>query len=154
MVAVFNYRYSTNEVPASKLRTIHREVNRSLGRWVVTVQIKKKFTRSAYFEYPNVVRRRSPKYRAAKLRQVGHDIPNRFSDRMAVFVPANARPTATASGGRVYIKNYFPMRVHQRQELEVLSRRDVAAMKRLGRDELTKAVNDPANRRKRAIRGG
>ncbi len=147
-------KFETDLVPARALSRIRRDVNRAGGKHVVESQLPGKFKTSAYRDYPGVVRKRSQKYTAWKRKKVGHEIPNVLSGRMSGYLPANARITATANGGRVYLRNYFPMREATRQEMEAVSDRGRDRMAAVMEREFVKQIHDPANRRKRSVRKG
>ena len=140
---------TTDQVPVRKLNRIRRETNRAAGEFIAGKLLPQKFTRSAYYE--GTADRRSRKYAERKSRKVGHDIPLVYSGRMkrAVLSSARSRITATADGGKVRPKNYFPMPDYMRNELERLSPRQVRRLAKLMEEKFTAAVNDPANRRKR-----
>lgn len=136
------------------LRKALREVNRAAGNHIVDTVLRRKFTTQAYMEYPGIVRNRGGRYTRRKQRQVGHNIPNVLTGRMKMSVLGlgGSRVTATANGGRVYIRNYFPMREAQRQELEVMNNRDRKRIADFMGDELRRLSRKPEYQRKRRVK--
>jgi len=139
-------------VTARGLNTIRREMNRDTGRYVVDTILSVKTTRSAYYEYPGIVNPRTPAYARRKRAQVGHDIPNVLTGRTREFVPANARVTATANGGRVYLRGPHPWREAQRQEWEAISARQRDRMAKRQERFFAAAIEKPEHRRRRRVR--
>jgi len=149
----FHHEFTSDLVTPRTHARIMRDINRDTGEYVRDTIVPRKFTRQAYLEYPDVVRRRTKKYAERKTRQVGHDIPNVLTGRMRDEVPARSRVTATQHGGRVYIRNYFPMRESTRQELEVMNKRDRDRIRARALRMYEKETNRPENRRKRRRKG-
>lgn len=144
---ILSIRLDSDLVTARTLNRIRRKVNEDAGDWIIDVVLPSKFTRGAYFEGTALPRTR--KYRERKMRKVGHDIPLLLTGRMKSEVTSSAKRTATANGGRVKLRNYFPMRGEMRGELETLSPRQTERLARRMEREFERQVNDPANRRKR-----
>lgn len=152
MTTAFHSTLTTDLVPKRTAARILRDVNRYVGSYIANTILPRKFSRQAYLEYPDVIRRRSKRYAAYKRKRVGHDIPNVLTGKMHRYVHQESRITATQHGGRVYIRNYFPMRAHQRQELEVVSGRDKTRIAKEQETLFERLVNDPRFRRKRAVK--
>lgn len=167
MVVAIQTSMTTNLVTARQLNTIRREINRATGQYIIDKVLPVKFTRSAYYEYPGIVKRRSKGYTARKRKQVGHDIPWRLTGASARDIPASAQITATANGGRVKLRANWAgkatqkrggkiarrgMRESQRQELEAVSQRQVERIARLQEKMFLAAINDPKNQRKRKLK--
>lgn len=161
--------FESDLVTARTLNRIRGENNERTGKDIVQYVLPAKFKTQAYAEYPGIVRPRQRKYARWKRAKVGHDIPNVLTGKLRDSLKAGrggVRLTWTANGGRAYIRFYWASagkmvggklvksgaRASQRQEMEAVSdrQRDMLAKRQVER--FTAAVNDPANRRKRAIR--
>ena len=154
MPVALGFRFSTDLVTARTHNKIMRTVNRETGEHIATKVTKKKFQKSALREYPGIVTPRGEKYNRRKQRKVGHTIPNVLSGRMREHVTSNSRVTATRNGGRVMLRNYFPMQARQRQELEAMNQGDVARAQVHANNVWLREANKPKNRRKRKRRIG
>lgn len=150
--------FETDLVTPRTLNTIRRNMNEATGKDVVRFVVAGKFRPSAYSEHPGVVRRRSQKYAAWKLKKVGHATPNVLSGRTRALLSTpgpHARITKTANGGRVYLKappHIKAWRESTRQEMEAVSPRQRDMLARRQEEFFGKAINDPKNRRKRRVR--
>ena len=119
------FKFETSTLTARDEATVMRETNRHVGEYW-RKQTKSKFQKSAYSEFPGIVKPRTKKYRAFKLRKVGHDIPNKLSGLSEWMVPAGAYVTATRNGGRIRYKappHIRKWREAQRQEFEAVNDR-------------------------------
>lgn len=147
---ILSINLTSDLVTKATLNRIRRAVNGDAGDWIIETVVPAKFTRSAYHE--GTAQRRTRKYRERKMRKVGHDIPLVLTGRMRSEVTRSAKRTATANGGRVKLRNYFPMSGEMRGELETLSPRQTQRLARRMERQFEREVNDPANRRKRKRR--
>lgn len=94
---------------------------------------------------------RSRRYRERKEAKGRGRTPNVYSGRLRANVLQRSRVTATQKRARFIASNagHFALNAQRRKELEAVSPREQTAMaKQLG-DEVTKAMNDPKNQRKR-----
>lgn len=149
-VPVLSLNLTTDTLTKRGVNKARRATNEAAGDYVLEKVVPSKFTRSAYYEG---TQRRSRKYAERKLRKVGHDIPLVYTGRMKRHVRRNARATATANGGRVYLKNYFPMTREMRGELERLSARQVERLAKFMERDFAEQVGKSENKRTRRRRG-
>ena len=149
-------------VSPRELNGIRNSVNRAAGEFIVKNPLRTRFTKRLYQELPGVAQRRSKKYEAMKRRRYGHDTPNVLTGRLKKDMPATAKVTATASGGKVKLRAYWAgaaskdkrgrisrqgMRESQRQEFETLSNREKQELATSMEKDFTKQVFFPAFRR-------
>jgi hypothetical protein len=156
MVMQVSFRFTTDTVTVRNIPTIMRETNRATGEWVRNQVTKSKFQKSAYSEFPGIVQQRSKKYRAWKMKKVGHDIPNKLTGLSEWMVPAGAYVTATSSGGRIRYKappHIGKWREAQRQEFEALSDRQRNRMAQIQETHATNLMKQERFRRKRRRKG-
>ena len=79
--------------------------------------------------------KRTRKYQISKAKRAGHQKPLVLSGRMKQAVLSGAKITATAKRGRIKARNYFPMTVQRRSEVEAVSPREQKILvERAGRD--------------------
>lgn len=79
--------------------------------------------------------KRSKKYQIGKARRKGHQRPLVYSGRMKQAILANTKITSTPTRGTVKARNYFPMKVERRQEIEAISAAEANELaKRMERD--------------------
>lgn len=171
MVTQLHAKFETTLMTSRNLNSVRRDINQKTGEWIVTKKLPVNFSRSAYYEYPNVVRKRSKAYAKWKKNKVGHDIPWRLTGASAQQIPADAKArgiTKTANGGKVKLRARWGgkaltkkgggfakqgMRESQRQELEAISPRQRDRMAKLQERLFADALKDPKNLRKRRRKG-
>lgn len=94
---------------------------------------------------------RSSGWQKRKLALTGQNLPNVFTGKMRRTLRANSRITKTQTRGRIYLRNYFPMKDSQRAELEAVSPEEKTAMVAMFREiYVAESKKTP---RKRALRG-
>lgn len=170
MVVQLSAKFQTDLVTAGTLNKIKRENNERTGKDIVQYVVPSKFTLSAYSEFAGVVRKRNKNYRAWKQKKVGHEIPNVLTGQLKETFRSGGpgiRITKTANGGRVIMRVYWAaagrmkangtlvksgIRESQRQELEYVSPKQNDMLAKRQADRFVAAVNDPKNRRKRAVK--
>lgn len=161
---------STTLVPPRALKQIQNRINRNTGNRYVRGVLPSRFDHRLYKELGGFAHKRGQKYTERKLKQYGHDLPNRLTGRLAQRFPASAAITATASGGRVKLRAYWAgkakkkkggkgfakqgMPEWQRQEFETLSDRERRDLVKRQREEFLDLIEDPKYSRKRAVRRG
>jgi len=94
---------------------------------------------------------RSSKWQARKLALTGQNLPNVFTGRMRRTLRANTRITKTQTRGRIYLRNYFPMKDQQRAELEAITPEEKTAMVAMFREVYV--AESRKTPRKRKLRG-
>ena len=156
MPTQISYDFQTDVVNKRTHNRIIREANRKVGEFISNKVLPRKFSRHAYLDYPGVVRRRSRDYQRRKRAKVGHDIPNVLTGAMRGYVLTDNvgnKITATRNGGRVYIRNYFPMPARQRLELEAINDRDRSNMATTAAKHWFHEIGLKKNQRKRRVKG-
>jgi hypothetical protein len=163
---------NTDFVTARTLNTIRRGVNVFAGQSEIVGRIvPTKFTKSIFYDLPGIALPRSAKYTRRKLLKYGTDLPNVRTGQLRRDMPATAKVTATANGGRVLLRVYFAGKLkgarlvngkwvgarqglseRHRQEFENIGSRQRDRLAKAVEREFVRQINDPAHRRKRAVK--
>lgn len=141
--------------------------NRFTGYAIRNYVTPKKFTMSAYSEYPGIVRRRSTAYNRRKMRRVGHTIPNVLTGETKSKIIPMSTVTATSSGGRLVLRSPWSGKGKQKRDGTIVrqgwkeaQRQEHEAMNDRDRDRITREqerfvrveMRKPEYQRKRSLR--
>lgn len=95
---------------------------------------------------------RNPEYVKAKLKRKGHRRPLVWSGRTMRFVRNNSRITATQKRARLTARNYFPLTLQRREEIEAFTPREKQEVEQGIQRLYLKEAAKPENRRRRKRR--
>lgn len=96
--------------------------------------------------------KRGQRYAFRKQKAKGHRRPNVFSGRMRETILSSSIVRATQTRWTFQAKNYFPMRLAQRDEIEAVAPGEIGQMVREMRADYINACNRPENRRRRRVK--
>jgi hypothetical protein len=148
------FKFETDALRPRDYATVSRETNRAVGEYF-RKQTSTKFKPEAYRRFPEV-KQRSKKYRAWKLKKVGHNDPNKLTGLSEWLVPAGAYVTATRNGGRIRYKappHIKRWREEQRQEFEAVDNRQREGAAKTAETFFGNEIKKQKYRRKRRVRG-
>ena len=88
-------------------------------------------------------------YQIYKAKSKGHQKPLVLSGRMKESILSGPRITATSKGGKIRSRNYFPMTLQRRQEIEAVSDEERRELAKQLEEKYVRLANRPEFQRKR-----